>query len=58
MSSHLEFSRGRVRMWVDENGVVMLKAVEEPYPDPVELIAEEARDIAEALLRLADEADA
>jgi hypothetical protein len=49
----LEFAGGDVRMWLDQ-GVVMLKAVDPHYRDPVELNEDEAREIAHALVRLAD----
>lgn len=45
-----------VYCWLEANSSVMLKAVTQ-FADPVELSAEEARDIAEALLALADRLD-
>jgi hypothetical protein len=44
-------------MWIENGGSIHLKAVS-PHGDPIELTPHEARDIARALLRLADELDA
>ena len=47
---------GLVYCWAEQQSSVMLKAVTHSA-DPVELTAEEARELATELLRLADEID-
>jgi hypothetical protein len=51
----IEFDEAR--MWIEEDSSIHLKAVS-THGDPIELTAEEARQIANALLRLAAELDA
>ena len=43
-----------VRVWLDPGGGITLKAVTK-HGDPVELSASQARELAAALIRLADE---
>ena len=47
-----ELAGGEIAVWVD--GGIHIKT-RNPYGDPVELGQEEARELAELLLRLADE---
>jgi hypothetical protein len=42
-----------IRLWADDDRAIHLK-VGSPYGDPVELSAEEAKELAGHLLRLAD----
>jgi hypothetical protein len=49
-----EFGGGEVYFWIEANSSIMLKAVTK-HGDPVELGAEEVREIAEALLKAATE---
>ncbi len=44
-------------MWIENGSSIHLKAVS-PYGDPIELTADEAREIGEALLKLAAQLDA
>ena len=54
MNEHVELCGGSIQIWLDQD-VVMLKAVE-TSGDPVELNAEEARQVADALLKLPGDA--
>ena len=47
-----KFSGGEVTVWVDNGTSIMLRSVT-PHGDPVELNAEEARELAEYLLACA-----
>lgn len=49
------FADGEVTMWID--GAIRLRAVS-PFGDPTELTADAAREIAAALLELAQQLDA
>lgn len=49
---HRPFGGDEVSLWLDENGVIMLKAVE-PSGDAVELDAHQAVALADLLQRLA-----
>ena len=51
----IEFDQAQ--MWIEQDSSIHLKAVS-PYGDPIELTADDAREIATALLRLAAELDA
>ena len=48
----VRLSEGEIVLWVEDERVLHLKAIS-PFGDPVELGAEEARHLAEELLRLA-----
>jgi len=52
-----EFAEGEVYFWIEQESSVHLKAVSADH-DPVELTAAEARDIGNALLKVADKLDA
>jgi hypothetical protein len=52
-----KFSDGAVRLWVDPNGTIHLKAAA-TFGDSIELSLDEARDLAQALQELADQLDA
>ena len=52
-----KFSDGDVRLWVDPDGVIHLKAAD-TFGDAIELTADEAREVAQALQELADQLDA
>ncbi len=52
-----KFSEGDVSLWVDPNGAIHLKACD-TFGDPIELTADEARELAQALQELADQHDA
>jgi hypothetical protein len=43
---------GEIAMWIEQESSIHLKVIS-PFGDPVELNAEEARQLANALLRLA-----
>jgi hypothetical protein len=49
-----QFSGGEVYFWIEADSSIMLKAVTS-YGDPVELGAEQVREIAEGLLKAAAE---
>ncbi len=51
---HRPFGGDEVSLWVDPNGVIMLKAVE-PSGDPVELNGDQALAFADLLRKLAAE---
>lgn len=51
------FSDGDIKLWVDPNGVIHLKAADS-FGDPVEISAEDARELGQALVELADQLDA
>jgi hypothetical protein len=51
-----EFGGGEVQFWIADAGSIHLKAIS-PNGDPTELTADEARQIAAALLRAANEPD-
>ena len=44
-----------VCMWIEQESSIHLKAVEKKYNDPAELTVEEAREIANGLIQLAEE---
>ena len=46
------FAEGEIALWCDEDRAIHLKAIS-AYGDPVELTATEARELADALLKLA-----
>jgi hypothetical protein len=52
-----KFSDGDVRLWVDPNGAVHLRAADS-FGDAIELSPDEARELAQALQELADQLDA
>jgi hypothetical protein len=49
------FSDGDVRLWIEQESSIHLRAIS--GTDPVELSSAEARDVAKALLDLASELD-
>jgi len=49
-----EFADGDVYFWIEQDSSIMLKAATK-HGDPVELNAQEARKLAEALLKTAEE---
>ena len=49
-----KFGNGEVYFWTEQDSSIMLKALTK-HGDPVELGAEEVREIAEALLKTATE---
>ena len=51
-----EFAGGEVRFWLEQESSIHLKAIS--GSDPVELTAQEARKLAEALLVTANQLDA
>jgi len=55
-SPPLKFADGEIVLWAEEGEPIMLRSVS-PHGDPVELTADEARDLAAALKRLADWCD-
>ena len=52
-----KFSDGDVYMWIEQDSSIYIKAVTQNFNDPVELTSEEAREIADGLLNLANELD-
>ena len=52
-----QFSAGEVYFWLEQDSSIMLKA-QTAHGDPVELTADEARDIASALSAMAQKLDA
>lgn len=52
----IELAGGEVYLWLESGGAIHLKAVS-AYGDPVDLNADEAREIANALVKLADAYD-
>ncbi|WOE82268.1 hypothetical protein RZO07_13950 [Pseudomonas protegens] len=51
-TDYFESSDGDVRLWIEQGSAIHLKAIS-PYNDPVELTAEQALELAQALQRLA-----
>ncbi|MDX9682201.1 DUF6360 family protein [Pseudomonas protegens] len=51
-TDYFESSEGAVRLWVEQGSSIHLKAIS-PHNDPVELTAEQALELAQALQRLA-----
>ncbi len=51
-TDYFESSEGAVRLWVEQGSAIHLKACTE-HNDPVELTAEQALELAQALQRLA-----
>ena len=47
---------GEVRAWIEQDSSIHLKVVS-PFGDPVELTVDMAREVAQLLMRLADELD-
>jgi len=52
----INFSNGDLYLWVEQSSSIQIKAVTK-QGDPVELNAEEARDLADQLKKLADKID-
>ena len=52
-----EFSDGDVTLWAEAGEPIMLKSIDPHGGIPVELTSDEARDLARALLRLAEWCD-
>jgi len=50
-----KFAGGDIYFWVEQESSIMIKARDKNYDDPVEIGHEEAREIAEALLEMADQ---
>ena len=50
------FADGEVYFWVEQESSIHLKAVS-PHGDPAELTAEDAREIAAALIAVAEQID-
>ena len=48
----LLFAEGQIALWTDEERSIHIKAIS-PHEDPIELNAEEAKELAAALLKLA-----
>lgn len=48
----VRISDGEIALWTDQNRAIHIKAIS-AYGDPVELTAEEAKELAAELLRLA-----
>jgi len=46
-----------VYLWIEQESSIMLKAAVKNYNDPVELSADDARELAKMLLDAADELD-
>jgi hypothetical protein len=57
MSEVLKFAGGELYFWNEQESAIHLKAVS-PHGDPIELTAEDAREIAAALLSAAEQLDA
>ena len=51
-TDYFESSEGDVRLWIEQGSAIHLKAIS-PHNDPVELTAEQAVELAQALQRLA-----
>ncbi|MDP9536368.1 DUF6360 family protein [Pseudomonas protegens] len=51
-TDYFENSEGAVRLWIEQGSAIHLKAIS-PHNDPVELTAEQALELAQALQRLA-----
>jgi hypothetical protein len=51
-TDYFESSEGDVRLWIEQGSAIHLKAIS-PHNDPVELTAEQALEVAQALQRLA-----
>jgi len=51
------FAGGEIRFWIEQESSIHLKAVS-PHGDPTELTAEDAREIAAALIAAAEQIDA
>ncbi len=51
-ADYFENSEGAVRLWIEQGSAIHLKAIS-PHNDPVELTAEQALELAQALQRLA-----
>ncbi|MEL7551799.1 DUF6360 family protein [Pseudomonas protegens] len=51
-TDYFESSDGDVRLWIEQGSAIHLKAIS-PHNDPVELTAEQALELAQALQRLA-----
>ena len=49
---YFESKEGDVRVWIEQGSAIHIKAISE-YNDPVELTAEQALELAQALQRLA-----
>ena len=54
----MELQDGRVQFWIEQDSSIHMKVVEKPHNDPVELTADEAREIAKKLIEMADKIDA
>ncbi|WP_262379848.1 DUF6360 family protein [Pseudomonas sp. WS 5414] len=52
-TDYFESSDGAVRLWIEQGSAIHLKAIS-PHNDPVELTAEQALELAQALQRLAN----
>jgi hypothetical protein len=50
-----KFADGDVYFWIEHESSIHIKAAVKNYNDPVEIGHEEAREIAEALLEMADQ---
>ena len=53
---YFEFEDGEISVWLEDKHSLHMRAVTN-YGDPAELTAETARDLAKALIELADEAE-
>ncbi|MCS4259521.1 hypothetical protein EDF83_3259 [Pseudomonas protegens] len=51
-TDYFESSESAVRLWIEQGSSIHLKAIS-PHNDPVELTAEQALELAQALQRLA-----
>ncbi|PNV95375.1 hypothetical protein C1633_24915 [Pseudomonas protegens] len=51
-ADYFESSEGAVRLWIEQGSTIHLKAISQ-HNDPVELTAEQALELAQALQRLA-----
>jgi hypothetical protein len=50
-----KFANGEIYFWIEQESSIHIKAAVKNYNDPVEIGHEEAREIAEALLEMADQ---
>jgi hypothetical protein len=51
-STVIKFSQGEIHLWLEQESSIMIKAVTKSG-DPVELECEEARELGEALMKMA-----
>ncbi len=49
-----KFSNGEVYFWIEQGSSIHIKAATEKYNDPVELTADEAKEIGQELIKVAE----